>query len=134
MHFKMFRGKGVVSTWKCLERTLLTRWKFYLDSSSSSRAIKYFTRGMYTIYSFSNKNKASTCLSVLTVSLYFRSWKLYVFRLFHVRKGSGGVKKAPHPKICHIFSYNNDIWNSYNSFSYFNYSCAEKPFFWQWWN
>ena len=35
----MFRGKGMVLTWKCLERTLLTRWKFYLDSSSGSRAI-----------------------------------------------------------------------------------------------
>ena len=83
---------------------MLARSKFYLNSSSGSRAIKAFrSGGMYTIYTLSNKNKASSCLSVLSVFLSFRSSKPYVFRSFDASKGGGEPKRLPFLKSVTYF-------------------------------
>ena len=61
--------------------------KFYLNSSSGSRAIRAFrSRGIYTTYTLSNERKASSCLSVLSVFLSFRYSKPYVFSSFDASK------------------------------------------------
>ena len=76
MHFKISKLYSAQKSWcgfdlKMFLKDFVNSVKFYLNSSNGCRAISTFRSvGMYTTYMLSNKNKASSCFSILRKPMF----------------------------------------------------------------